>query len=148
MTAALFNLTSACVNDTWTHFIPLNVIYMNFGVSLSFPPPVKVWLLFSFCCQIRPFLCLSSWFFSLVVSLWVRGFHQSPSGFPVSLQLSVLLFFRSLVIQLTLVSTATSQPGLQFLAPEPVFLHHLFFVFLWHSHSESFKKLFLLTWDN
>lgn len=55
------------------------MFFVHFGVSLSSLLPLKL--------RCHPFPRLSSRFFSLVASLRVRGFHQSPSGFPARLSL-------------------------------------------------------------
>lgn len=68
------------------------MLFMHFGVSLSFPLLVKVLLSFAFCCQIHPFPSLSSWFFSFVFVFMGERFFISPSGFPVSFRLCVFLF--------------------------------------------------------
>lgn len=113
MTAALFDRASTFM------------LFMHFGVPLSFQPPLKLLLSFT-----RRFSCLSS-SSSLSFRLYEWEFFISPSGFPVSLQQSVLL-----LLLLLLGFSYSALGGFHFTWQD-------FSVFIWHSCSKPAKKLCL-----
>lgn len=143
----------ASVKSEFTLF-PL-LLFMHFGVSLSFSLPLKVLLSFAFRCQIHSLPCLSSWFFSLVLLLFWRGgrgwevFIRVPQGF-LSLSNCVYFFFLEFSYSAdTLIHCDLHSPGTALDFGSRASFNIVFFrddfVSLWHFCSKSAKTLFLLT---
>lgn len=107
MTAALFDRTSTCINYIWIYFISLNVIYALWCFC-------HFLLLLKFRCHslsVAVSLLVILILFSSLAFMGERGFHQSPSGFPVSLQLCVFLFLEFSYSADTLIRSDLHSPG-------------------------------------